>query len=100
MLKMLLTGVATLFLATGVAYTQEADIHHDDGQKYATMLNTQEKCADILEMAEARSKARKETWINWTQGKSERILNVMCPGAPSNQCPPSVAGKTPDGKAC
>jgi hypothetical protein len=30
MKKLLLAGIAAPFLATGVAYTQEADIHHGD----------------------------------------------------------------------
>jgi hypothetical protein len=110
--KLLLTGIAALLLATGAARTQEVDIHHGenivmlllekaDGQKYVSMLNTRETCADVLAVIEARSRAGKQTWMTLAQGKPERILNVICPGTPSNQCPPNVAGKTPEsGKAC
>ena len=72
MKKALLAGVSVLLL-TGAAHAQELDLHHGnndgallllekaDGQKYTTMINTQETCSSILVTLEARSKAGKET---------------------------------------
>jgi len=113
MKKVFLTGAAALFLATGTAHTQELDIHHGKmllccclrkrTDRNTWVCSILKKTVAILEIIEARSKAGKETWITMTgaQGKPERILNVICTGTPSNQCPPNVAGKTPkDGKAC
>jgi|SRR5262249_9956903 hypothetical protein len=113
MKKLLLAGVAALFLATGTAHAQELDIHSGenlvmlllekvDGEKHMVALNTQENCFTVLEVIEARTKVNKETWLTLRgQEKPERVLNVICTGTPSNQCPPNIAGKTPkDGKAC
>jgi len=111
MKKLFLSGIAALLLATGAAHAQELDIHRGenmvmlllekgDGQKYVGMLSTQETCADVMMVIEARTRAGKETWMTWVQGKPERILNVICVGTP-DQCPLNVAGKTPENeKAC
>ena len=108
MKKLLLAGVAALFLATGAAHAQEMDLHHGDntvmlmlekadGQRYVGMLNTQETCTEVLEMLGARSKAGKDTWITLARGgKPERILNVICVGTPT--CP--AAAEKSSGKAC
>ena len=53
-----------------------------DGQRYATMIEIQESCLSILETIEARTKNGLETWLNWAEGKPERILQVFCFGAP------------------
>jgi hypothetical protein len=99
--RLFLTGVAVLFLVTGAAHADDVFLflEKENGEKYVTFLSVQEKCADLLALYEERREAGKETWMNWTGAKSERVLNVMCPIVP--QCPPNVAGKTPEsGKAC
>ena len=112
----LLAGIATLCLATGTAHAQKLDVlgihpgkndgglfllEKADGQQYVAMLATQEKCLDILEVAEALWKAGKKTWVIMADGKPQQVLRITCFGTPSNQCPPNIAGKTPkDGKAC
>jgi len=110
--KLLLAGIAALFLATGTVHAQELIIHHGnngamlllekaDRQKHATMIETRETCWSILETIEACSKNGLETWIEFTGGKPEKIIGVSCIGEPSKQCPPNIAGKTPEsGKAC
>jgi hypothetical protein len=105
LVKQFLAGIAALFLAT-TAYTQKLDIlgihpgdndgglfflENADGQQYAVMLDTQEKCLDILKVAEALWKAEKKTIIT-ADGKPKQVLRITCFGAPSNQCPPNVAG--------
>jgi len=94
--KLLLSGIASLFLATGAAHADEFVVllqknNENPSVAFATMSWS---CAEVLDKHEANMKAG--TWLIYEPpggGEPSRIIWVGCLGATSKMHCPTIAEK-------
>ena len=98
MKKLLLTGVAALFLASGTAYADDfvVLIQKDNENTSTAFVRMNMSCEEMLESHERNRKAG--TWLTYTpdSGETWRITWVGCLSAVSKiHCLPNMVGKLP-----
>jgi hypothetical protein len=101
MKKLLLAGVAAVFLATGTARAEDfvVLIQKDNENTSTAFVRMDMSCEEMLESHERNRKAG--TWLTYTPDRGEpwRITWVGCLSAVSKiHCPPTMAEKMPKGR--
>jgi hypothetical protein len=97
--KLLLTGIAALFLATGTAHADTFIllIQENIETPSTTFVTNDWTCAEALERHEANRKAG--TWLMYQLpegGTSKRIIWIGCLSAVSYMHCPTIAKKNPE----